>query len=104
MSVPEQVLKNLNTLLEEDICKTNAEYYSSVIYAITAVSREFAKKPIKDERIRSGMGYEYHDWICPTCKSFLAYEPAFSKIKEICPHCGQRLFLDNLENCENGNT
>ena len=91
MSVPEQVLKNLNNLLEEDVCKTNAEYHSSVIYAITAVSREFAKKPIKDEHIRSGMGYEYHDWICPTCKSFLAYEPAFSMIKERCLKCGQRL-------------
>lgn len=91
MSIPEQTLKHLNNLLEEDICKTNAEYYSSVVNAITAVSKEWAKKPIKDEHIRSGMGYEYHDWICPTCKSFLAPEPAFRLIKEICPKCGQRL-------------
>lgn len=89
--VKEHVLKNLEELLKEDFIKHDAKYYSTILYAITAVSREFAKKPIKDEHIRSGMGYEYHDWICPTCKSFLAYEPAFSKIKEICPKCGQRL-------------
>lgn len=40
---------------------------------------------------RFGMGYEYYDWKCPTCKKFLAYEPNIDGIPKRCPNCGQAI-------------
>ena len=54
--------------------------------------RDIAKLPVKDkEHPRYGMGYEYNDWICPTCGFFLAFEPAFNLIPRRCQNCGQLL-------------
>ena len=45
--------------------------------------------PIKDTTPRYGMGDVYYDWICPSCKTFLAFEPDVSGIPNRCPSCGQ---------------
>ena len=48
-------------------------------------------EPFKNAVPRYGMGYEYHDWLCPTCGSFLAYEPDIENIPKRCGNCGQFL-------------
>ena len=60
--------------------------------SIELLKRELPMQPKKDMRNpRYGMGYEYNDWICPKCESFLAYEPSKSEIPIRCPYCGQKL-------------
>ena len=51
--------------------------------------RDIAKEPEKYKEARFGMGYEYHDWRCPTCKRFVAYEPDIDGIPKRCANCGQ---------------
>ena len=51
--------------------------------AIDALEKQIPVKPVKSKEERYGMGYVYHDWICPTCGRFLAYEPE----KSGCHHC-----------------
>ena len=53
--------------------------------------RDTAIEPVKDPHYRSGMGYEYHDWLCPNCKRFVAYEPNIDGIPRRCRNCGQLL-------------
>ena len=48
----------------------------AVDMAINALEKQIPMKPIKSKEERYGMGYVYHDWICPTCGRFLAPEPA----------------------------
>ena len=43
--------------------------------AIDALKKQIPVKPVKSKEERYGMGYEYHDWICPSCGRFLAPEP-----------------------------
>ena len=58
----------------------------------TFQERDIEKRPIKDiSNPRYGHGYEYFDWICPTCHKFLSFEPAFDKIPRRCHSCGQLL-------------
>ena len=42
---------------------------------IEALEKQIPQKPIKSKVPRYGMGYEYYDWVCPTCGNFLAPEP-----------------------------
>ena len=43
--------------------------------AIDALEKQIPVKPVKSKEERYGMGYVYHDWICPSCGKFLAPEP-----------------------------
>ena len=43
--------------------------------AVEALEKQIPKKPVQDKKPRYGMGYEYYDWVCPTCGCFLAHEP-----------------------------
>ena len=43
--------------------------------AIDALEKQIPVKPVKSKEERYGMGYVYHDWICPSCGRFLAPEP-----------------------------
>lgn len=43
--------------------------------AVDAMEKQIPEKPIKSTVPRYGMGYEYYDWVCPTCGNFLAPEP-----------------------------
>ena len=56
--------------------------------------------PVKNPEPRYGMGYEYHDWYCPSCKRLLAYEPDIKGIPSICL-CGQKIDRDAVK--EGGN-
>lgn len=51
--------------------------------AINALKKQIPVKPVKSKEERYGMGYVYHDWVCPSCGKFLAYEPEESG----CHHC-----------------
>ena len=51
--------------------------------AINALKKQIPVKPVKSKKERYGMGYVYHDWVCPSCGKFLAYEPEESG----CHHC-----------------
>jgi len=53
--------------------------------------RDREKEPVKNAVPRYGMGDEYHDWICPTCGRFIAYEPDTENIPKRCGNCGQLL-------------
>lgn len=44
--------------------------------AIDALKKQIPVKPVKSKEERCGMGYVYHDWVCPSCGRFLAPEPA----------------------------
>ncbi len=47
----------------------------AVDMANNALKKQIPVKPVKSKDPRYGMGYVYHDWICPTCGRFLAHEP-----------------------------
>lgn len=47
----------------------------AVDMAINALEKQIPVKPVKSKEERYGMGYVYHDWICPSCGRFLAPEP-----------------------------
>lgn len=51
--------------------------------------KDKAREPVKTAVPRYGMGYEYHDWICPTCGIRVAYEPDTEGIPKRCKNCGQ---------------
>lgn len=54
--------------------------------AIEALEKQIPKKPVKSKKPRCGMGYDYYDWECPTCGSFLAFEPDLDRLKKV-HHC-----------------
>lgn len=55
----------------------------AVEIAVKAMKKQIPVKPVKSKEERYGMGYVYHDWVCPSCGKFLAYEPE----KSGCHHC-----------------
>lgn len=56
--------------------------------------RNIPKRPVKSKEPRYGMGYDYYDWVCPTCGRFLAYEPNEEGIPKRCQNCGQLILRD----------
>jgi lipopolysaccharide biosynthesis regulator YciM len=78
--------KNLETADKfSEICT----WASNVTSEVLLEDRDAPKPPIQDTVARCGMGEKYYDWICPTCKSFLAYEPNVKGIPNRCNNCGQ---------------
>jgi hypothetical protein len=61
----------------------------SVELAVDALRKQIPQKPVQSKEPRFGMGYEYHDWVCPTCGKYLAPEPTY-KGNHHC-ECGQKL-------------
>ena len=61
----------------------------AVEIAVDAMRKQIPQKPKKEKEPRYGMGYTYHDWICPTCGRTIALEPAISG-KHHCI-CGQAI-------------
>ena len=62
----------------------------AVDMAVEALEKQIPMRPVQDTKPRDGMGHTYYDWVCPTCGTFLAFEPA-----RIEPHhckCGQALY------------
>ena len=64
--------------------------------AIESLEKQIPKKPVKSKKPRYGMGYDYYDWECPTCGSFLAFESDLGRLKKIhhCK-CGQAINKEN---------
>ena len=58
--------------------------------AVEALEKQIPKKPTKTLDVRYGNGYEYNDWICPTCGNFLCFEPSPDVRIHHCK-CGQKL-------------
>ena len=70
-----------------DMCIRHEEMtddlYEALDMAMDALKKQIPVKPVKSKDPRYGMGYVYHDWVCPSCGKFLAYEPEESG----CHHC-----------------
>lgn len=83
------ILKKLYAETDDAKCKI------ALMCAIEKVSKDIPKFPVKlMSQPRYGMGYEYFDYTCPTCGSFLAFEPEGNRRKEHkvqtrCEDCGQ---------------
>ena len=61
----------------------------AVEIAVEAMKKQFPMHPAKSKKPRYGMGYEYYDWVCPTCGCFLVPEP--QKIGNHHCKCGQAI-------------
>ena len=65
--------------------------------AIQELNKYIPKEPIQPkDKIRYGMGYDYHDYYCPTCGEFLEPEPKGNRLKEEsalskCGCCNQKI-------------
>ena len=84
----EQHIENLKKLKSFH----NGAYGESIQEAIKAMRKDIPKMAVKDFRHpRDGMGYTYHDWICPACGAFIAYEPEGEgkTLAGRCRRCGQ---------------
>lgn len=81
-------------LNEVDFCReTTADFAELIRRQPTLIpdERDLSKKPISNPEPRWAMGDAYHDWLCPNCHAFLAYEPAGLDIRGRCRNCGQSL-------------
>lgn len=78
-------LKNLRDGLREwtGLNQRGEEVFDMVIKAL---EKQIPKKPVKSKKPRYGMGYDYYDWECPTCGSFLAFETDLDRLKKV-HHC-----------------
>lgn len=56
-------------------CENHCKIPKVFDMAVDALKKQIPVKPVKSKEERCGMGYVYHDWICPTCGRFLAHEP-----------------------------
>lgn len=66
------------------------EWETAVNMAIDALKKQIPAKPVKSDKPRYGMGYEYYDWRCPTCDRLLAFETQRDRLPQICK-CGQKI-------------
>lgn len=64
-------------------CENHCKLSEAFGMAVDAMKKQIPVKPVKSKYPRYGMGYVYHDWVCPSCGKFLAYEPEESG----CHHC-----------------
>ena len=73
-----------------------SDFITAVNMAIESLEKQIPKKPVKSKKPRYGMGYDYYDWECPTCGSFLAFESDLGRLKKIhhCK-CGQAINKEN---------
>lgn len=80
----------------EKIFKLKDEHKEALKIALEAMEKQIPMEPVKSKMPRYGMGYVYHDWECPSCGSFIAFEPDVRGLqkKYRCDRCGQRLDVD----------
>ena len=107
----EEVLWQLQDILDDDVgedfdnnplTQTPREAIREAIRIINEKQERDTPKPaIQDKRVRYGMDYDYHDWICPTCGKFLAFEPNTKGIPPICS-CGQKIRRESEVQDEEG--
>ena len=65
----------------------------ALLMAIDALKKQIPMEPVKSKTPRYGMGYVYHDWECPSCGGFIAFETDINGLqkKHHCNKCGQAL-------------
>lgn len=100
MSIEEAIghLKNIKIYSFQD--GYTDEVREALDIAIEALEKKIPKRPVQDKKNpRYGHGYEYYDYICPTCGRFLCFEPQFDDFKRkgttICKCCGQLISWEN---------
>lgn len=97
----EELLQEIKALIHDYPCNYPSEVRSCLKdcreYLEKEQDRDLETEPIKDTYARSGMGYEYHDWLCPNCRRFVAFEPNIVGIPRRCQNCGQLLKRPEVE-------
>lgn len=53
--------------------------------------RDFPRKPIRSTEPKWHWGFDFYDWLCPSCKCFLAAGLSQPNIPKRCPECGQKI-------------
>ena len=87
----DEMIDTLKGLVFGTFDRTTAKEREALDMAIKALQKDIPIKVAKSKEPRFGMGYEYYDWVCPTCGWYLAPEPAIKNIPRRCGHCGQLL-------------
>lgn len=92
----DEAIKVINNRYEIMNYCENARLEKALEIAIESLEKQIPKKPVKSKKPRYGMGYDYYDWECPTCGSFLAFESDLGRLKKIhhCK-CGQAINKEN---------
>lgn len=92
----EEAIKILQVAKAEIEWSAPLDYQEALDMAIESLEKQIPKKPVKSKKPRYGMGYDYYDWECPTCGSFLAFESDLGRLKKIhhCK-CGQAINKEN---------
>ena len=85
--IPIQIKAN-----DEETSKYNLKNLEALNMIIKALQKDIPMPPKRDKIPRCGMGERYYDWICPTCGTFLAYEPNVEGIPNRCQTCGQLIY------------
>ena len=86
------VLKVIKAVYEDKQSKGEAE---ALQMAMDALNKQIPVMPVKSKTARYGMGWDYHDWECPTCGAFLAPEPTTNGDHHC--KCGQAIDWKSLK-------
>lgn len=87
----EEMIDILKGLVFGTFDRTTAKEREALDIAIKELEKDIPKAPKKSDTPRCGMGYEYYDWYCPTCNTFLASECDTKRQYIRHCECGQRL-------------
>lgn len=87
--IADQCAETANILCTEDA----DERCEAIDMAIEVLGKQITMEPVKSKTPRYGMGYVYHDWECPSCGCFIAFETDINGLqkKHHCNKCGQAL-------------
>ena len=80
------------TIWRENGCfgdESQEKIAEKLLEMLPTVERDKPVKAVKSKEARWGMGWDYYDFECPTCRRFLAFEPSPQHIPHRCPSCGQ---------------
>ena len=86
------LLDNLVGMIDDN---QENDYDTAFHMAIDALNKQIPVKPVKSKTARYGMGWDYHDWECPTCGAFLAPEPTTNGDHHC--KCGQAIDWKSLK-------
>lgn len=79
------------------VCDDGTKQDEAIKIALDVLSKQIPMLPVQPkECVRYGHGYDYHDYYCPSCGGFLAFEPEGDRLsgQSRCPYCGQIISWD----------
>ena len=82
----EEAIKILQVAKAEIEWSAPLDYQEAFNMGISAIEKQIPKEPVKSKKPRYGMGYDYYDWECPTCRAFIALEPDIARLRKV-HHC-----------------